>query len=144
MRHVWLALAQEDIDDQHRRTTLGPIWMLANYLIYMIAFMLIFNGRSAIADRLAAIGRAAFTNYLGSTLIGVALFYGTFGGLYGQLSRGQAWLFVPFIWALMLLWSKWWLDRFAYGPFEWAWRSLARWKLQPMRKRPAEPLLAEA
>ena len=37
----------------------------------------------------------------------------------------------------MLLWSKWWLDRFAYGPFEWVWRSLARWELQPMRKRVA-------
>jgi len=33
----------------------------------------------------------------------------------------------------MLLWSKPWLDRFRYGPFEWAWRSLARWELQPMR-----------
>ena len=111
---------------------------------YAALIMLIFNGRSAIADRLAAIGRAAFTNYLGSTLIGVALFYGTFGGLYGQLSRGQAWLFVPFIWALMLLWSKWWLDRYNYGPFEWAWRSLSRWKLQPMRKATRNPVLAEA
>jgi uncharacterized protein len=35
----------------------------------------------------------------------------------------------------MLAWSKPWLDRFAYGPFEWLWRSLARRKLQPMRKR---------
>ena len=37
----------------------------------------------------------------------------------------------------MLVWSKWWLDRYRYGPFEWAWRSLARWERQPMRKRPA-------
>ena len=34
----------------------------------------------------------------------------------------------------MLAWSKPWLDRFHYGPFEWLWRSLARWELQPMRK----------
>jgi uncharacterized protein len=34
---------------------------------------------------------------------------------------------------LMLLWSKWWLDRYRYGPFEWAWRSLSRWKWEPMR-----------
>ena len=41
------------------------------------------------------------------------------------------------MWALMLLWSKPWLDRFRYGPFEWLWRSLARMRLEPMRKRPA-------
>lgn len=111
---------------------------------YAALIMLLFNHRGAIADRFAAVGRAAFTNYLGSTIVGVLLFTGTFGGLYGDLSRGQVWLFVPFVWALMLLWSKWWLDRYSYGPFEWAWRSLSRWKLQPMRKRPPAPVLAEA
>jgi len=111
---------------------------------YAALIMLVFNQRSAVSDSFAAVGRAAFTNYLGSTLIGTMLFYGTFGGLYGQLSRGQVWLFVPVIWAAMLLWSKPWLDRYNYGPFEWAWRSLARWKLQAMRKRLPEPALAEA
>jgi uncharacterized protein len=38
------------------------------------------------------------------------------------------------VWLLMLAWSKPWLDRFHYGPFEWAWRSLARGQAQPMRK----------
>jgi uncharacterized protein len=42
---------------------------------------------------------------------------------------------VPVLWTVMLLWSKPWLERFHYGPFEWAWRSLSRWKLQPMRRR---------
>ena len=37
-------------------------------------------------------------------------------------------------WMLMLGWSKPWLERFRYGPFEWLWRSLARMELQPMRK----------
>lgn len=101
---------------------------------YMALIMLIFRRRGALADRFAAVGRAAFSNYLGATLVGTLLFFGTFGGLYGTLSRGQAWLIVPPVWALMLLWSKWWLDRFRYGPFEWAWRSLARWEWQPMRK----------
>jgi uncharacterized protein len=111
---------------------------------YAALIMLLFSHRSAVSDRFAAVGRAAFTNYLGSTIIGSLLFYGTFGGLYGQLSRGQVWLFVPIIWAVMLLWSKPWLDRYNYGPFEWAWRSLARWKLQPMRKEGRAPALAEA
>jgi len=47
MRRVWLALAQEDIDDQHRRTTLGPIWMMLNYLIYIGTFLLVCGGHGA-------------------------------------------------------------------------------------------------
>lgn len=101
---------------------------------YAALFILLLGHRSAIADRIAAVGRTAFTNYLGPTLIGTLIFFGTFGGLYGELSRGEAWLIVPPVWALMLIWSKWWLDRFRYGPFEWAWRSLSRWERQPMRR----------
>jgi len=55
-------------------------------------------------------------------------------GLFGTMSRIELWLPVIAMWALMLLWSKPWLDRFRYGPFEWLWRSLARWQLQPMRR----------
>ena len=62
--------------------------------------------------------------------------------LYGELSRGQAWLIVPMVWAMMLLWSKPWLDRYRYGPFEWAWRSLSRWKWEPMRRPVPEPAVA--
>jgi len=101
------------------------------------ALIMLVLRRGAIAERVAAVGRAAFTNYLGATLIGIVLFYEFGFGLFGEVSRGQAWLFVPFVWALMLLWSKWWLDRYRYGPFEWAWRSLSRWKWEPMRRSSA-------
>ncbi len=88
----------------------------------------------ALVDRIAAAGRAAFTNYLGTSILMTTLFYGYGFGLFGQLSRIELWIPVIAVWALMLLWSKPWLDRFRYGPFEWLWRSLARWELQPMRK----------
>lgn len=39
LRRVWLALASEDISDQHRRTTLGPFWLLINYLMFAAAFI---------------------------------------------------------------------------------------------------------
>ncbi|MBA3577016.1 MAG: DUF418 domain-containing protein [Sphingomonas sp.] len=88
-----------------------------------------------LVDRIAAAGRAAFTNYLGASILMTGLFYGWGLGLYGSLGRAELYLVVFAMWALMLLWSKPWLDRFAYGPFEWLWRSLARWEVQPMRKR---------
>jgi uncharacterized protein len=103
---------------------------------YAALAILLARPGGALVQRLAAVGRTAFSNYLGCTIIGVLVFYGFAGGLYSEVSRSQAWLLVPVVWLLMLAWSKPWLDRFNYGPFEWAWRSLARMKLQPMRKRP--------
>ena len=70
-------------------------------------------------------------------MLGVLLFYSFGGDLYGKVSRGEAWLVVPPVWLAMLAWSKPWLDRFHYGPLEWAWRSLARGRLQPMSRKPA-------
>ena len=96
--------------------------------------ILLTRRRTGLTDRIAAAGRAAFTNYLGTSLVMTFLFYGWGLGLYGTLPRAELWLLVVAMWAIMLLWSRPWLDRFRYGPFEWLWRSLARWQLQPMRR----------
>ena len=40
---VWLALAQEDIGDQHKRTMLGPLWVLVNYLAFAAVFIFVFQ-----------------------------------------------------------------------------------------------------
>lgn len=98
--------------------------------------ILLARRRGPLTARIAAAGRAAFSNYLGTSLLMTALFYGWGLGLFGSLHRIQLWIPVLAMWGLMLLWSKPWLDRFHYGPFEWLWRSLARLRPQPMR-RPA-------
>jgi uncharacterized protein len=87
----------------------------------------------ALTTRIAAAGRMAFTNYLATSLICTTLFYGYGLGWYGHLGRAHLYLVVFAVCALMLLWSKPWLARFRYGPFEWLWRSLSRWQLQPIR-----------
>ena len=102
---------------------------------YAALIILLTRELGPLSQRIAAAGRCAFTNYLGTSLIATFVFYGWGLGLYGSVSRWQAWLLVPLVWGIMLLWSKPWLERFNYGPFEWAWRSLSRGKLQPMRKR---------
>ncbi|HZB69249.1 MAG TPA: DUF418 domain-containing protein, partial [Sphingomicrobium sp.] len=88
-----------------------------------------------LVDRIAATGRSAFSNYLGTSILMTGLFYGWGLGWFGSLSRVELWLVVAAMWLVMLAWSKPWLDRFAYGPLEWLWRSLARWEIQPFRKR---------
>ena len=98
------------------------------------AIILATRGGGWLTERIAAAGRAAFTNYLGTSIMMTATFYGWGLGLFGELSRAQLWLVVIAMWVVMLAWSKPWLDRFHYGPLEWLWRSLARGELQPMRK----------
>jgi uncharacterized protein len=113
--------------------------LLRPVMIVAIAALIILLTRrgGALVDRIAAAGRAAFTNYLGTSLVMTTLFYGYGLGWFGTLSRVELWLVVIAMWALMLLWSKPWLDHYRYGPFEWLWRTLARGALQPMRREPA-------
>lgn len=87
----------------------------------------------ALTGRLAAAGRMAFTNYLATSLICTTLFYGYGLGWFGHPSRWQLYLVVAALWTAMLLWSKPWLARFRFGPFEWLWRSLARGQWQKLR-----------
>ena len=89
---------------------------------------------SPLIARVAAAGKAAFTNYLGTSIVMTTIFYGYGLGLYGSVNRVWLWPFVLGACVVMLLWSKPWLDRFRYGPLEWLWRSLARGALQPMRR----------
>jgi uncharacterized protein len=116
-------------------TLLRPFLSLG-YAALVILFVQ--SGRATwLADRLAAAGRMAFSNYLGTSIV-LTLFFNGYGlGWYGYLDRWQCLIVVAAVWALMLAWSKPWLDRFAYGPFEWLWRSAARLKLQPFRRSPS-------
>jgi uncharacterized protein len=111
-------------------TPFRPVMVVA---IAALIVILTRNG-GALVDRIAAAGRAAFTNYLGTSILMTTFFYGYGLGFYGTMSRIELWLVVAAMWAIMLLWSKPWLDRYRYGPFEWLWRSLSRLRLEPMRK----------
>jgi uncharacterized protein len=109
---------------------------------YAALIILLTRKQGWLALRIAAAGRCAFSNYLGTSIIASLIFFGWGLGLYGSLSRWQAWLVAPMIWTVMLLWSKPWLEHFHYGPFEWAWRSLSRGRPQPFRKSGAAAMAA--
>ena len=101
---------------------------------YAALVILLARSGGALVDRIAAAGRMAFSNYLGTSLVMTFLFYGWGLGLYGMVGRAALWLLILAVCALMLVWSKPWLDRYLYGPLEWLWSSLARGRIEPMRK----------
>ena len=81
---------------------------------------------------LAAVGRMALSNYLLQTIVANVVFIGF--SQYGRLERYELYFVVLAIWAFQVILSTIWLKYFAFGPFEWLWRSLTYRKLQPFSK----------
>lgn len=92
------------------------------------------KGKSKIRH-FAPLGRMALTNYLMQTILGVIIYYGVGFGLGGQFGPL---IFFPLglaVYTIQILYSKWWLTRFNYGPFEWIWRQLTYGKRLPLKKK---------
>jgi uncharacterized protein len=89
---------------------------------------------SRLGRRIVATGRMAFTNYIATSVVMTAIFYGWGLGLAGTVSHAGHLPFVLLGWALMLGWSAPWLARMRQGPLEWLWRSLTERRLLPMRR----------
>jgi uncharacterized protein len=112
---------------------------LAGLYAAVIALLLQRPAWRARLSLLAPLGRMALTNYLTHSLIYAFLFYG-YGiglGLLGKLGATACVLLGIFIYILQILFSRWWLSRWAFGPMEWLWRSLTYGKLQPMALQPS-------
>lgn len=113
----------------------SPLPRLA--MVVGIAALMVAYAPSAtgwLGERIRAAGRAAFTNYLGTSVVMMLVFHGWALGLFGQLNRPQLLLVVALSWVLMLAWSKPWLERYRYGPLEWLWRCLTYRTVFPLRK----------
>lgn len=103
---------------------------------YICLIMLVSRSQSLLwfRKRLSAVGQMALTNYITQSLLCVLLFYGIGFGLFGQLERIEQAGIIVLVWILQVSWSQPWLERYRFGPLEWAWRSLTYGKVQPMKK----------
>ena len=82
---------------------------------------------------LATVGRFALTNYLITCFVSAVVFRPWGFGLYNILMPFEGLVIVLVIYALLVIASCWWIDRFRFGPAEWLWRSMTYGKLPPMR-----------
>jgi uncharacterized protein len=80
------------------------------------------------------VGRMAFTNYIAQSVILGWIFYGYGLGLFGRMNSSSGLLLVLGLYAVQALASRWWLQRFAFGPIEWLWRALMYARRPPFRK----------
>lgn len=82
----------------------------------------------------SAIGKMALSNYLLQSAIGVMLFYSVGFGLAGDISPAWCYVIGIGIFIFQIIFSKWWLSKFYYGPVEWLWRSATYLKWQAIKR----------
>ncbi len=103
-------------------------------LCYVYFFVKAFTVRSSyFLEAFNYVGRMALSNYIFQSLLYVAFFRGPFMAFGGQVGPLICMLPVILIFPLQVWASKWWLERFRFGPLEWAWRSMTYRSWQPMR-----------
>lgn len=113
-------------------STLPRLWMVLGLAALLVAYAPSATGW--LGERVRAAGRAAFTNYIGTSVAMMFVFHGWALGLFGELNRPQLYIVVVLAWVVMLAWSKPWLDRHYYGPLEWLWRCLTYRTVFPLKK----------
>ncbi len=104
---------------------------------YAGGMMLLFQTRSGrkLAGLLAPAGRMALSNYLLQSLACALIFFAYGFRLMGQVTPLAGFVSAFAIFAVQLIFSRWWMTRFAYGPLEWLLRAFTNLRLPPLRQR---------
>ncbi len=89
---------------------------------YLVALMRMADANSKLSLAFAAVGRTALTNYLLQSALAGFIFYSYGLGWFGTLGPGGTAGVAIAICAVQLACSRWWLERFRFGPMEWLWR----------------------
>ena len=111
----------------------GTLQLALGYAAAIIGIANLASGKTLLGWAVP-LGRMAFTNYLMQSLIFSAIFYGYGLGLFGRLGAASTLAIGIAIYVAQVLFSKWWLGRYRYGPVEWLWRTLMYGAAQPMLK----------
>jgi len=80
-------------------------------------------------------GRMALTNYMTQIML-LDITFSPYGlGLDGRLAPRWIPVCAVGLFAAQAIFARWWLSRYEYGPFEWAWRSITYWRPVAIGKR---------
>jgi uncharacterized protein len=88
---------------------------------------------SALFTNFRYVGKMALTVYLLQSFVGVLVFHGLGLGLAGEMGFFEIYTFGFVFFVLQVLFCRWWLNRYAFGPCEWIWRQLTYGKRIPLK-----------
>lgn len=108
-------------------------------LFYASAVFLLWEPRRGrqMLNIFAPVGQMALTNYLMQSVICCLIFMSYGLAWFGQVGPAMLTVIGLMIYGVQLIFSKWWLSRFAFGPAEWMWRCATYRSWQPIRRQPA-------
>ncbi len=118
-------------------STLYDLLNASMVLFYVAGMSFLLSKKSwhNVLESMAVIGKMALTSYLTQTLLAWFIFFGFGFDLLGRVSPAVGYLIGIGVFSAQIVFSKFWLKRFYYGPVEWAWRSLTYLKAQPFLKK---------
>jgi uncharacterized protein len=108
----------------------GTIALAIGYALLLLSAETTAMGRTLLGWA-EPVGRMAFTNYILQSVILSFIFYGFGFGLFGKLDSATGLAIVLAVYAAQVFASRWWLDRFRFGPIEWLWRALMYGRAPP-------------
>jgi len=117
--------------------TLKDISLVLFTGVLTMGFILLYQNASykKKLDVLAPYGRTALTNYIMQGVIGAILFAPwALGAYFGRWGLTSLFVLGIVIYILQIIFSKYWLKSYLYGPLEWLWRSGTYMKFQPFKK----------
>ncbi|MFT9846811.1 DUF418 domain-containing protein [Aneurinibacillus sp. REN35] len=103
-------------------------------LFYISSFVLLLQKQSwqKRLRPLGFVGQMALTNYIMQTALSLAVIYGF--DLFNRMSLAFGTFLCVGIYGLQIVYSRFWLTRYRFGPLEWLWRSLTYGYFQPLRR----------
>lgn len=157
---VWFLPFFEITDELRYPNVAYPVEQLMTYLSFglllvryewltltYIGIILLLSVQPAWLRRLAFfswVGRMALTNYVIQVVI-VSLLFNNYAFGAADIEPVFAPLYAVVLFVCMVVFSRWWLSHYQFGPVEWLWRSATYLRWQPLRNRPAsepEPFIA--
>ncbi|MDE5998223.1 MAG: DUF418 domain-containing protein [Muribaculaceae bacterium] len=118
----------------HSLIYFASVYLTAFGYIGAIGLLYLKNKDAACWKILAYPGRMALTNYIGQSLIGMLIYYGTGFGFGADTGLIYVELTVLCVFAFQICFSALWLRYFRFGPLEWIWRCLTYLRLFPIVK----------
>lgn len=105
------------------------------FIVSALCWLYISGKLKAFFKNMQVIGRMTLTNYMMQNALALLLFSG-FGLGLAQHKVHVGWylLFAFVIYIIQIYGSRWWLQRYQYGPVEWVWRQLSYCKRLPIKK----------
>jgi uncharacterized protein len=134
-----LMVGKDWLDFEHQQLIAVCLHLLAVPVLAAGYVATIMTGLQGGAARLlgwfAPAGRMALTNYLMQSFVFAFVLFGVGPGLAmaGKLGTTVILGIVVVTYGMQVLFSRWWLARFAYGPMEWVWRALTYGYSPPLR-----------